>query len=109
MQEEDKKVTTIGLAVAAGLAGLVVVLTVCGLLARVAPKEMGLTAGWNEVTYTGKRQIAGAAMQSIWDYVEIAYYYDPFQESWVEILFDTELEPGMLISIKVTEACTWIF
>ena len=109
MPEEDKRVTTIGLAVAAGLTGLVVVLAGYGLLAWVSPTEIALSAGWNEVTYTGKRQIAGVAMQSIWDYVEIAYYYDPFQESWVEILFDTELEPGMLISIKVTEACIWIF
>lgn len=108
MPEEDKLVT-VGLAVAAGLTGLVVVLAAYGLLTQVLPREIALSAGWNEVTYTGKRQIAGAAMQSIEDYVEIASYYDQLQEIWVEILYDTELEPGVLISIKVTEACIWIF
>lgn len=108
MPEEDKRVT-VGLAVAGGLFGLAVVMTVYGLLAWVPPREIALSAGWNEVTYTGKRQIAGAAMQSIWDYVEIADYYDPFQEIWVEILYDTELEPDMLLRIKVTDDCIWTF
>lgn len=69
--------------------------------------EIPLTAGWNEVTYTGKKQKAGIAMQSIAEHLIIAYYYDPFAIRWVSITYDTTLEPGMVVNIKVSEDVIW--
>ena len=71
-----------------------------------------LRTGWNEVTYTGKTQLAGVAMQSIRPYIAMAYYFDHFDEldPWKPILYDsTVLWSGMGINIKVTQDCTWTF
>ncbi len=89
----------------------VVMLGVLGILslAGAALGRIALSAGWNDVTYTGPRQAAGVAMQSIIDYWQIALYYDPVQEAWVQILYETMLEPGMSLSIKVSEDCIWTF
>lgn len=71
--------------------------------------EILLTAGWNEVTYTGDKKKAGVAMHSIADYLVIAYYYDAFAGAWKLIVYDTMLEPGMVVNIKVSQDCTWTF
>ncbi len=68
-----------------------------------AANEIPLEAGWNEVTYTGSTEKAGIAFQSIAEYLEIAMV------SGVELLYDSILETGMVVNIKVTEACTWKF
>lgn len=71
--------------------------------------EIQLSAGWNEVTYTGKEQTAGIAFQSIIEYLTISYYYDPFAGEWVGITYDTVLETGMQVNIKVSQDCIWEF
>jgi len=81
--------------------------TLCTVVA--AGGQIALTAGWNEVTYTGVRQTAGVAMQSIASYLEVAYYYDAFQGIWVQIEYSTILEPGMTLNIKVSQDCVWTF
>lgn len=71
------------------------------------PTEIPLTVGWNEVTYTGDRKKAGIAMQSIAGYLEIAYYYDALAGQWQQVTYDTMLETGMELNIKVSENCVW--
>lgn len=71
--------------------------------------EIQLTAGWNEVTYTGDRRKAGIALQSIAGYLEIAYYYDALAGQWKQVVYDTMLEPEMKLNIKVSQDCTWTF
>lgn len=68
---------------------------------------IALTAGINEVTYRGKRQVASEAMASIEEYLEIAYYLH--EEGGVQILADTMLKPGMKMSVRVTQDCLWVF
>jgi len=89
-----------------GLAALGIFLLTRG---KEAVKEIPLSAGWNEVTYTGSRKKAGIAMQSIMDYLEIAYYYDAFSGTWQQVTYDTVLEPGMLLNLKVSQDCVWRF
>lgn len=72
-------------------------------------KAIALKAGWNEVTYTGAGKKAGIAMQSIADYLEIAYYYDALAGQWKQVVYDTMLEPEMKLNIKVSQDCTWTF
>lgn len=100
----DGKIIAIG----AGIVGAIGALIYFASRVKAVP-PIALSAGWNDVTYTGKKQIAGVAMQSIVDYLEVAYYYDPFAGIWVGILYDTILEPGMVLSIKVSEDCIWTF
>jgi len=88
-----------------GVAGLGVYL----LTRKATAAQIALYSGWNEVTYTGKTQIAGVAMQSITEYVEVAYYYDQFDEIWKQILYETVLESGMNLNIKVSQDCVWTF
>ena len=88
-----------------GLAGLGIYL----VTRKKVAGEIPLNAGWNAVTYTGKRQIASVAMQSIVDYLIIAYYYDPFAGIWQQIASDTMLEPDMAINIQVAQDCIWRF
>jgi len=71
--------------------------------------EIPLTAGRNDVTYTGESKKAGIAMQSIAEYVESAYYYDALAGTWKQVVYDTMLEPDMQITITVTEDCVWKF
>lgn len=77
--------------------------------AKGAQKEIALAVGWNEVTYTGSRKEAGIAFQSIADYLMIVYYYDAVDEMWRQVLGDTTLETGMILSIRVTQDCIWKF
>ena len=93
------------IAIASGLAA--VAIGAFWLLKK--PGGIPLQEGWNEVTYTGKSQIAGVAMQSIIDYMVISYYYDPFAGIWIGIVYDTIFEPGMVLNIKVSEDCVWSF
>ena len=74
-----------------------------------AATPITLTAGWNELVYTGKRQTAEKAFASIIDCLEIAYYYDSAREQWIQITSDTMLETGMTLNIKVIWDCIWIF
>lgn len=102
MAKDGKKVA-IGLGVAA-IAGVIFL-----LIRKAEAAEILLYTGWNEVTYTGKNQIAGVAMESISPYLEVAYYYDAFAGIWKQILYDTLLESGMVVSIKVTQDSIWRF
>lgn len=82
---------------------------VVGGIALLARKkvEIPLSAGWNKVTYTGRKQIAGVAFESISEYLVIAYYYDIFQDNWIQITYDTMLETDMALSIDVSQDCIW--
>lgn len=84
-------------------------LTSCGPAKTPMPTAEGvqLTAGWNEVTYTGERQTAGVAFESIKDYWVIVYHYNEATGAWEQILNSTILEPGMTLSINVTQDCIW--
>jgi len=95
----DKRVAIIG-----GLAAIGV-----GTFLLLKKRGISLESGWNEVTYTGSKKKAGIAMQSIEDFLEIAYYYDAFQGIWIQVVYDTILEPGQELNIKVTEDCVWTF
>jgi len=101
MAQTKGMATVLGL----GLVGL-------GIYLFTRKKEVGgipLSAGWNEVAYTGGTQVAGVAMQSITKYLEVAYYYDPFAGIWTLIVYETVLKSGMILNLKVSQDCAWTF
>ncbi|KKM94936.1 hypothetical protein LCGC14_1193240 [marine sediment metagenome] len=71
--------------------------------------EIQLTAGENDVIYTGESKKAGIAMQSIAGYLESAYYYDGLAGIWKQAVYDTILEPDMQLVITVSKDCVWKF
>jgi hypothetical protein len=75
------------------------------LLLRKAKTEIPLSAGWNEITYTGDRKPAEVIMEPISDYLEIIYYFNEGKQSWQQIVYDTILESGMILHIKVSHDC----
>ena len=94
------------------LIGGAIVATVTTLYFATRAKAAGaltLTAGSNELVYTGKRQTAEKAFASIIDYLVIAYYLDSATEQWIQITSDTVLETDMTLNISVTYDCIWIF
>ena len=68
-----------------------------------------LTAGWNDVVYTGKEQTAERAFASIIDYLEIVYYWEAETNLWVLVQADTIMVQGEIYWISVTQDCIWTF
>lgn len=77
-------------------------------MARAAPGGIALSAGWNEVVYTGKEQTAEEAFDSIISYLEIAYYLDDELEEQL-VTTDHIMEPGEIYYVSVTQDCIWTF
>lgn len=110
MPDDIKGITkgAVTIALGIGLASVIGAL-IYNLTRAKAPQAVALSAGWNEITYIGERKGAGIAMQSITNYLEIAYYYDQFTGEWIQVVYDTILEQGMVLTIKVSDDCIWTF
>jgi len=110
MAEGVKGITkgAVTIALGIGLASIIGALIYASTRAEAAP-AVALSAGWNEIIYIGERKGAGIAMQSITNYLEIAYYYDQFAGEWIQVVYDTILEQGMVLTIKVSDDCIWTF
>lgn len=80
------------------------------LLDELAPKqEIALSAGWNTVTYTGERQTAGKAFESIMNYLVIAYHWNADAQDWNQMVTNTMMIPNDVYNIKVSQNCVWRF
>ena len=95
-----------------GLVALGIVAVIGGVLLlskKAVGKQIQLTEGWNEYTYTGSAIRGGDLLASINDYLLIAYYLREETESWVEISDDLLIQPNYLLNIKVSQDCIWSF
>ncbi len=71
---------------------------------------IALKAGMNQVVYTGQRQNAKTAFQSIINYITIVYYY--INGEWKQMTGDFsgyDLIPNLNLAIGVSQDCIWTY
>lgn len=120
MPEQEVKISPAVLIIPVGL-GIAGILGLAAM-AWAAPAEIALSTGWNEVTYTGRRQSPEQAFASILDFMGTAqgvWYWDEAEGEWLLVFAFMDgqwqsveqavMVPGGTYNVYVIMDCIWAF